>query len=263
MESEQEGWYTDPWGLHEARWISDGVPSRLVRDGGWESYDDPPDTPPSRAWVPVVTPPGSVTLTDIRRAGAAEGDWLPPRPEERIPGAQPHGVVQAPRGDRPRVKSARWISFLVAFLVVIGVYVGGVLSGLWGPGRTDAGTTTTTFNARADDSAGEFAAGSQAVQDGCSAIGRLTSDLSQDEGKGAAVPSEAALTQRDPTFDAIAMIERANAVPQYSGIVSAANTFTTTLQQATGLQVDGWLPVTGALNALTAQCELLGVPTGT
>ena len=29
-----EGWYHDPYRLHEARWISDGAPTALVRDGG-------------------------------------------------------------------------------------------------------------------------------------------------------------------------------------------------------------------------------------
>ena len=28
-----EGWYTDPYGRHEARWMSAGTPTRLVRDG--------------------------------------------------------------------------------------------------------------------------------------------------------------------------------------------------------------------------------------
>jgi len=41
--SELEGWCTDPFGLHEARWLSDGVPTKLVRDNGVESYEDPPD----------------------------------------------------------------------------------------------------------------------------------------------------------------------------------------------------------------------------
>ena len=39
-----EGWYLDPFGLHEARWISDGSPTALVRDGTNESHDDPPST---------------------------------------------------------------------------------------------------------------------------------------------------------------------------------------------------------------------------
>jgi hypothetical protein len=42
MESEhEEGWYTDPYGRHEARWLSDGTPTKLVRDGEVESYDKP------------------------------------------------------------------------------------------------------------------------------------------------------------------------------------------------------------------------------
>ena len=39
---EAEGWYVDPFGSHEARWISDGRPTALVRDGHVESHDPPP-----------------------------------------------------------------------------------------------------------------------------------------------------------------------------------------------------------------------------
>jgi hypothetical protein len=42
----EEGWYTDPYRLHEARWFSDGEPTKLVRDGAEESYDPPPITAP-------------------------------------------------------------------------------------------------------------------------------------------------------------------------------------------------------------------------
>jgi hypothetical protein len=38
-----EGWYLDPFHLHEARWFSDGVPTALVRDGGVEGHDAPPE----------------------------------------------------------------------------------------------------------------------------------------------------------------------------------------------------------------------------
>jgi len=30
----EEGWYSDPYRLHEHRWFSDGKPTALVRDGG-------------------------------------------------------------------------------------------------------------------------------------------------------------------------------------------------------------------------------------
>jgi hypothetical protein len=34
-----EGWCTDPYGRHEARWISHGSPTALVRDGAIEGRD--------------------------------------------------------------------------------------------------------------------------------------------------------------------------------------------------------------------------------
>ena len=63
-----EGWFTDPFGRHEARWMSDGSPTRLVRDGEEESYDDPPDE------EPTVTPSRiaeeqAVDGSDLLRAG--------------------------------------------------------------------------------------------------------------------------------------------------------------------------------------------------
>ena len=41
----EEGWYKDPYGRHSARWISDGSPTGLVRDGTVESQDPVPPTP--------------------------------------------------------------------------------------------------------------------------------------------------------------------------------------------------------------------------
>jgi hypothetical protein len=41
----EEGWYVDPYGLHDRRWFSDGTPTKLVRDGDLESSDPPPDRP--------------------------------------------------------------------------------------------------------------------------------------------------------------------------------------------------------------------------
>ncbi len=72
MVAEQRGWYTDPFGRHEARWMSDGVPTKLVRDAELESYDEPPDSPPTHAWVPIEPPPGLVTSADTLRVDAAE-----------------------------------------------------------------------------------------------------------------------------------------------------------------------------------------------
>ncbi|HEX6525556.1 MAG TPA: hypothetical protein VF070_36930 [Streptosporangiaceae bacterium] len=40
--TELQGWYEDPFRLHEARYFSTGRPTKLVRDGDVESYDEPP-----------------------------------------------------------------------------------------------------------------------------------------------------------------------------------------------------------------------------
>lgn len=37
-----QNWCLDPFGLHEARWFSNGIPTSLVRDEGIESQDPPP-----------------------------------------------------------------------------------------------------------------------------------------------------------------------------------------------------------------------------
>jgi hypothetical protein len=77
MEESEEGWCTDPYGTHDARWMSAGMPTSLVRDGELESHEDPPDTPPSHVAVRIEAPPGSVTWKDTLRADAAEATTMP------------------------------------------------------------------------------------------------------------------------------------------------------------------------------------------
>jgi len=49
------GWYQDPYTIHEHRYFSAGLPTKLVRDGGHESYDPPPDGQfPDGELVPAV-----------------------------------------------------------------------------------------------------------------------------------------------------------------------------------------------------------------
>ena len=45
MDESLEGWFTDPFALHEARWMSQGRPTALVRDGDVESEDPEPEGP--------------------------------------------------------------------------------------------------------------------------------------------------------------------------------------------------------------------------
>ena len=64
----EEGWYTDPYQRHDARWFSDGTPTPLVRDGETTSSDPPPATP--YVEVPrLIEPPPSRAADDLRRGG--------------------------------------------------------------------------------------------------------------------------------------------------------------------------------------------------
>jgi hypothetical protein len=50
-----QGWYRDPFGVHQDRYFSAGSPTKLVRDDGRESYDPPPDQPlPNGDLIPVA-----------------------------------------------------------------------------------------------------------------------------------------------------------------------------------------------------------------
>jgi hypothetical protein len=62
-----EGWYRDPYLVHEDRWFSAGQPTQLVRDGGVEAYDPPPAGPPKAELVEVQHSEPSYG-EDLRRA---------------------------------------------------------------------------------------------------------------------------------------------------------------------------------------------------
>lgn len=68
-----EGWFTDPYERHKARWMSQGEQTKLVRDDGIEAYDNIPDTTPTREPTRIRTigskPSGGV---DLRRSDEAE-----------------------------------------------------------------------------------------------------------------------------------------------------------------------------------------------
>jgi hypothetical protein len=62
-----QGWYHDPYLIHEDRYFSDGQPTKLVRDSGAESYDSPPPGPP-KAELAAVRPNPAHDGDDLRRA---------------------------------------------------------------------------------------------------------------------------------------------------------------------------------------------------
>jgi hypothetical protein len=67
-----EGWYKDPYGQHQDRWFSGGLPTKLVRDAGAESYAEPPEAmPPYGDLVPSDPGPEAPTGADVHRADEA------------------------------------------------------------------------------------------------------------------------------------------------------------------------------------------------
>ena len=62
-----QGWYRDPYLVHEDRYFSDGQPTKLVRDGGKESYDPQPAGPP-KAELVEARHSEPVDGADLRRA---------------------------------------------------------------------------------------------------------------------------------------------------------------------------------------------------
>jgi hypothetical protein len=71
----ETGWYQDPYGVHEDRWITDGVPTPLVRDGDVESRDPPPErSVVGRDLVISERPYGSSGPGDMVRADDAEAN---------------------------------------------------------------------------------------------------------------------------------------------------------------------------------------------
>jgi hypothetical protein len=72
-DQDEEGWFSDPFGRHDARWLSDGKPTKLVRDGTVESYDDPPDEEPGEEPVRIEEPVGATGGADLLRAGENAG----------------------------------------------------------------------------------------------------------------------------------------------------------------------------------------------
>ncbi len=73
-EEPPQGWFVDPFAVHEERWISQGRPTALVRDGWAESRDPPPDLamPSNLVRAPAALPLGH-SSDDLLRGGDRPG----------------------------------------------------------------------------------------------------------------------------------------------------------------------------------------------
>lgn len=66
-----EGWFTDPYAIHEERWLSCGRATKLVRDGGVESYDEAPSGAPSVVPERIEARPTATNGRDLVRSDDA------------------------------------------------------------------------------------------------------------------------------------------------------------------------------------------------
>jgi hypothetical protein len=75
-----QGWYRDPYCIHQDRYFSAGTATKLVRDGGREAYDAPPDRPPPGGDLVPADEPGEETQdgTSMRRADDASTEPYDP-----------------------------------------------------------------------------------------------------------------------------------------------------------------------------------------
>jgi hypothetical protein len=75
-----QGWYKDPYLVHEDRYFSADRPTKLVRDDGIEAYDPPPPGPPKAQLVEVpdaeTTSVGELRRADEGSAGAVYDPYL-------------------------------------------------------------------------------------------------------------------------------------------------------------------------------------------
>jgi hypothetical protein len=79
---ELQGWQADPFRLHEARYFSAGRPTKLVRDGMAESFDEPP----AGAWEPAAMTTVAPALDSAAPAQPGPGWAIPNGPAPGDPG---------------------------------------------------------------------------------------------------------------------------------------------------------------------------------
>jgi len=166
-----QGWFADPFGVHDARWFSQGTPTALVRDGRAESQDPPAEATWTGHLVPAPVAPGPAAVTGpaivpgpetVGRAGDRDtdvepgsrfgflGDPLPPgavgAPAATAQARAGRGVFAVTGGLPPptprRLVAYRWIALGLA--VGWTLLLAGLILSATTPIRTSSGSTGTT-----------------------------------------------------------------------------------------------------------------------
>lgn len=113
-----QGWYRDPYYRHDERWVTQGRPTALVRDGGVESHDEAPH------WLPAL----------------AESEWRPLH--ESLPQWLPQSATGPRLARHVGVALAIISAFVGQFAIWVLVHAGLVawaFSQAWPPGGPGSG----------------------------------------------------------------------------------------------------------------------------
>jgi len=99
-----QGWFVDPFGLHDQRWFSQGTATPLVRDGRNESQDPPPDgVPPGPLLRPLAPSRTDAPAVDTRRVDHRGIDAAPDGHVDSVGRpVRPTTVGNGGAGRRPR-----------------------------------------------------------------------------------------------------------------------------------------------------------------
>jgi len=126
---ELQGWCADPFQLHEQRYFSAGQPTKLVRDGRVESYDEPPSTSFE------VTGPQAAAEASV--AATQPPGWTNDQPERLSEQPAPSG--QSPDPVRPQRRPRFGVIYtatVLALLAIAGVVVIVVRGGTGSSGQS-------------------------------------------------------------------------------------------------------------------------------
>src|SRR5579863_4258236 len=145
-----QGWHPDPYGRHDDRWFSDGKPTRLVRDQGRESYDEPPPEYPRGPLWPdpaVLDEPQREQLRPSGNTGQDVAHDEPPRtqPEQGRTDFLP-GMI--PYKDPPRRRPAGSVAIALASVAVVAIAGGAFAVTTWPRSQTTAGSQPTAPSAQ-------------------------------------------------------------------------------------------------------------------
>jgi hypothetical protein len=136
-----QGWYPDPYERHEDRWFSAGKPTKLVRDQGSESYDEPPPGDP-RGLLPPDSAAAAEPQPEQFPGGENAGPGDPGDPGDAPPPTwpEPGGGLVLPGMDTYDDPPRRWRKGLVATVLVsaaVVAVVAGALAVQALPGQQD------------------------------------------------------------------------------------------------------------------------------